>query len=241
MASYNKQKLMRIDEQILNLEYLYERELLRECELNKHTLLLSKGFRYRLDNLYKARQMLVKNMGVSATREMNYKMTLAERQTSYDDAIAELDRLKTQQINATAEMLFHQTDYYKQQYTEINKEIIKQEARIRNKKRALDNWVDKAGNVQTTERKLPVQMDAEEIANTIIKANEAYQKHVDVLKINEKPENNATLDLLMNPANTTPTSNKIYSGTGVEINNDEEEIVEENPFLLNDLTKGETK
>jgi hypothetical protein len=227
MASYNKQKLMRMDEQILNLEYLYERELLREKELSKHTLLLSRGFRFRLENLYKARQVFVKATGSKVTNEMNYAMTLAERQEAYDDACDELEHLRESHEKAAALVLIQKSDVASNNYLDLGREIIKQEARVRNKRRALDNWINKQGMLATQEKKLARSFDAEEEATAINERSEymeqqnntskedpkeKYNKYITNLQHQDKVENNATLDLLMRPEET-------------------EEVVEINPFL----------
>lgn len=203
MASINRQKLMRIDEQILNLEYLYQRELLREAELGKRNLLLSKGFKYRLDSLYKARTTLIKATGMNASKELNYTLVLAERKAAVDEAEQELEVLKQQQVNAGANALLHRSEYYVNEMKDLNKEIIRQEARIRNKKRALNNWIDKAGNVTTNERKISANYNAEEIAVDVNSAAEKFEQHMHSLHVADKfaikPENNATIDLLTRP------------------------------------------
>ena len=79
MAISDRVKLMRMDEDILNLEYLYTRELMREQELNKKNLLMSRGFKYRLDNLKRARNKLKQAISHAPTKRMNYAATLAEK------------------------------------------------------------------------------------------------------------------------------------------------------------------
>lgn len=128
--------------QIEEVEYLYNRETMRERELNKHTLLLSRGYKYRLDKLYAARSALRKLVGRAPTKEMNFARILREREIALEDAKEDLQKLTLEHTSKGVEMLLHNQDPHKLlDFTLLSKEIITQKNRVRGRQRSLDSWI----------------------------------------------------------------------------------------------------
>lgn len=134
-------KLMRLDAEILELRYLHERELMRESELNKHTLLASRGFKYRIENLLRARALYAKSVKLAPLKSMTFAMELANRKNEVEVAVEELGRLKQTIASMGAALMAAPSENSLYEFNELKKELKAQELRIRNKERAVTNWL----------------------------------------------------------------------------------------------------
>lgn len=222
MPISDRTRLTRIDEEILNLEYLYTRELMREQELNKKNLLLSHGFKYRLDNLKRARAKLCSYMVTAPTIKMNYTQTIADKKNEVVEAEEELDQLKKEYVQIMANVLVSKDDNTAQRAIDLAYEIKVQQRRIKTKEDAVMRFITRGSLVQ--ERKVTPQQarsynpekdkELSDYAYTLppgydeqprLASNEAKEvKTVESvlgrnLNWDKKAENNATLDLITPP------------------------------------------
>lgn len=141
MALTDQKRLIKLDEQIIDLEYLFTRELMREEELNKHTLLLSRGLKHRIDKLRSARAMLRKKISKAPTYSASYHAVLAERKEELRVHEDELSRLKKDYETAMARMLFDKSEENATEVIELSRAIKSQKTRTLNKERAVQNWM----------------------------------------------------------------------------------------------------
>ena len=143
MAISNLQKLMRIDEELMDLEYLYTRELMREKEINKTTFLASRGFKYRIDNLRAVRARLRSIMVQAPTKKMNFIKTLADKRALVVEAEEELKVLQKQYAELMTRVLVTRDDSLAQQAIDLAYEIKVQQRRIKVKENAVDRCLER--------------------------------------------------------------------------------------------------
>lgn len=207
------QKLMQLDREILDLRYLYERERIREIDIGKNNILMSRHIKTKLDRLVHARNNYARIVEMKPSRRNTYKIELAVRRAKLTDAIEELNRL-TEQYRALGAILLVQPDEYKiREFKDLGKEIVTQKRRVGASQKAFDNWVAK-DQLATPINDLPMNYNAEKdfisydepldkVSEQEIKPE--YQRTAaDILGkdpnwLPEKAVNNATLELLSNP------------------------------------------
>jgi hypothetical protein len=249
-VSRDMQRLMQLDAKILDLEYLYTRELMREQELGKTTLLMSRVFKNRIVLIQRARTKLAQAMQNNPNRRKTYQMELTIRKDELDEAREELDKLEKQIGALGLQGGLSGSEYEASEMRRLSREIPVQKRRIASKLRAYENWAKKDSMVpvRQTRSRIPKGYDAEEDAKAIhgdmpydpeiLKGINKTLTPKDILGKNpnwDKPENNATLDLLSSqPIYNSDEKKELYTGTGQLI---EEELAEENPFLLQEKHK----
>lgn len=154
MANSYKTRLARIDEQIIDIQYLYQRELDREAELcpERRSLLASRGFKYRLDNLYKQRAAARKFIGTAPTKAMNYATELSRRNTEYADACAELEKRTQLYKDRLAAVMLVGMDIDSQlELKGMSRAIGAARSIVSSKNRAVDNWLSKGATAENAQ------------------------------------------------------------------------------------------
>jgi wyosine [tRNA(Phe)-imidazoG37] synthetase (radical SAM superfamily) len=199
MNMVDVKRLAKMDEQIMELEYLYTREVMREKELNKRNLLVSNGYKYRIDNLRRARARLKASIVSAPTKRMLFSITLAEKKAKVEEATQELEYLKKSYQNLMAQVMLTKDDNIAQQALDLASEIKKQQARINGYERAVFAFCehgDKQVSKQLNSRKYK-NHDAELDASQIL-AEEPKTEYRTIESIlgndpnwNLKAENNA--------------------------------------------------
>lgn len=223
----DKQRLMQLDAKILDLRYLEERERMREATLGKTTLLMSRVFKNRIVTLERARNQLAKQIANNPNQRATYQMELSNRKQELDDAREELDRLEKEIAALAPTAIGNSNNAVAEEMQRLAHEIPIQKRRIASKLRVYENWAAKEDKVPLRKvyNKLSKSHDAEEDAIKILNPTQLTAE--DILGNNpnwKKPENNATIDLISNPATSQSENDKDNS----------EAIVEENPFKLNE-------
>jgi hypothetical protein len=151
MALTDAQRLARIDEEILDLEYLYTRELMREKELNKRNLLASNGFKYRIENLRRARAKFRLAMKQAPTKRMNYATTLAEKKNKLIEAEEELEYMNKQYKDLMVKVLLTRDDTLAHEAMDLASELKSQRMRVISHDRAVKQFIERGFLVQERE------------------------------------------------------------------------------------------
>lgn len=237
IVTRDMQRIMKIDAEILEMQYLYVRELERERELNKHTLLLSRGFKNRIDVMRRSRNHLMKLMKDKPSQTKTYNLELTKRKEELEDAYTDMRGLEKDLKNKSIELLVHYSDEKAAEFRDVSSEIKKQRTRISNKERALENWAKKSELVpeRQTRNRLPKEYDVNKdidaiygqlpIDATIEQAAKNYQNPLEHTEgWNRKVVNNASIDLLTRPEEKKFIPQKT-----------EEELAQENPWLNHNL------
>jgi hypothetical protein len=206
MAISDITRLARIDEQLLELEYLYTRELMREKELNKKNLLTSNGFKYRIDNLRRARQKLKQAMVQAPTKRMNYSYILASKKNKVIEAEAELEYIEGKYVEVMAKLMINKDDNTAQEALDLAAEIKVQQRRIKKYEDAVTRFIEHGSLLQ--ERKVhsreALNYNPEKDAKRILQESKNSKPTIESILGNDPnwnlsgkpPENNAG-DLLM--------------------------------------------
>jgi len=139
-------QLARIDAEIMELRSLLEYQLQKEASEGKRTLLVSKGIRYRIKNLETKRGALQRRYRSAPSMQMTYAVELANRENALRVEEEELARVK----QSLDDLLLRQTIQslnedvnLTSEIRAISKDIEGQRTRVRNKERALVNWIAK--------------------------------------------------------------------------------------------------
>jgi len=142
-------KIAELDAQILTSRLLLEYQLDKEEREGKHTLLVSRGMKYRIENLERKRNALQRIVQSAPSRNMTYKMELAQRERNLEieqKRLAELQEELAARL-ASVPALGSLVDVSRMVETVSMKlllsEIKGQKQRVRNKERALANWAEK--------------------------------------------------------------------------------------------------
>jgi hypothetical protein len=159
-------RLLRLDERIVDLEYLYQRELMREQELNKRTLLMSRGFKYRIENLRKAREKLRKSMSRAPSQEMRSMMILAEKKHALEEAQKELEYLKNGYKNLMTQVMVTKDDYIAQQALDMASEVRKQQSRVSGYELSVTRYLERSSTKETPRARHNPERDAKQILNS---------------------------------------------------------------------------
>lgn len=241
-----QKRLVAMDAQILELKYLYEREVQREIVLDKHTLLLSRGFKYRIEKLERARRILAASMETRFSKEATYQVELAIRKNNLLEEEEELERLRKEITRLATEMVTNPTEQLIYEFKELTREIPRQNMRIRNKKRALNNWlladscrisnestrVSKAYNAEKDADKIHGALGNNDIVATAIAHREEVAKYENPLEADPrwetKPSNKETqipFNLLDNPIEDASGTSLEFKQT-VILSTDSDEVAE---------------
>lgn len=154
MAISDAKRLARIDGEILDLEYLYTREIMREQEIGKKNLLVSNGYKYRLENLKRARARLREQIVQAPTKKMNYAILLAERKEKLSEAETELEYMNKQYTELMTKVLVTRDDALAQDALSLAEEIKKQRMRVVAFDRAVTQFIERSFiKTQRTPRK----------------------------------------------------------------------------------------
>lgn len=142
----DQQRLVNMDTYIQELNYLYERELQHELDVNKRNLLLSKGIKYRLEKARRARKLLNDSISNKLTRKNTFAIELAQRKLDVEEAEIELATLSRDMVTKLGELMALKAlnidcSGIECEYNQLIREIPRQKTRIRNKERALQNWL----------------------------------------------------------------------------------------------------
>src|SRR5271156_27888 len=142
-----------LDGKILELGLLLQYQLDKEAREGKYTLLISRGMRYNLEKLEKRRSALREKLRSAPNKQMTYKTELAKREQELVAARKEL---------ADSQDILGSKIAYKSTLTgmvsiemvladisdrELLSDIRSQKTRVRNKERALANWIAKEKDV----------------------------------------------------------------------------------------------
>lgn len=134
---------MKIDLEISDLKYLYERELRTEALEDKHMFLYSRAILNRMDNMIKARNMLALSMRSAKNTKQTYYLELQYRKEAVEAAQRDLAEVNTQYEEAVQAMVVSQSENNKAQMLMYQREIPRQQRRIRDKERAVQNWLER--------------------------------------------------------------------------------------------------
>lgn len=211
--SRDQQRLIKMDVEILELRYLYEREVMKEIELNKHNLLLSRGFKHRLDKTVKARAILANSMKDRMSSKASFAITYAERKLAMDEAQMQVDQImktlanKFQDIK-TASALKFDTSLMQYELKVLTKDLNGARTVLRNKERALVNW-EASGELHArmqSHDKIPKDYEVEKDVDAIY-GSMPNNEIMNLIKMRAegidlsapKAVNTTTLDMLMRP------------------------------------------
>lgn len=154
MANSFKTRLAQIDEQILDVQYIYQRELDREAEFEpeRRHLLASRGFKYRLDKLYAQRAALRKNMCNAPTKAMNYAMEFSNRKSALENAREHLaDASKKYEAKLQQIVVLGLAIDSELELKCLRREIGAMRSLVSAKERAMNNWIDKASRSENVQ------------------------------------------------------------------------------------------
>lgn len=147
----DQQRLMKIDGEIMELKYLYEREVAEEIRTDKSMFLCSRGIRHRLDKMIKARNLLCANMKGAMNSSHTFTLELAVRKEAVRETEDDLARLHVE-INDAATLLAtlklggtdsKHADNAAFHYKSLCRELPVAERRVRDKERAVNNWLER--------------------------------------------------------------------------------------------------
>ena len=146
MANSYKTRIAAIDAQIIDVQYLYQRELDREAEFTptQRHLLASRGFKYRLDNLYAQRRVLRQFVSTAPTRAENYAVEMSRRNTEYLEACDDLERTKKVYTDTLTRTVVSGLSIDAELELKcLRREIGAKKSIVASKNRAVDNWTKK--------------------------------------------------------------------------------------------------
>lgn len=219
--SRDQQRIVKMDVAIMELRYLYERELQHEIMVDKHQLLMSRGIKYRIDKLVSARAQLQSSMKSRMTKSNTYAVELAQRKEAVDNAQKQVDEIisklasKLHELQQMEAVGVKPTEAQVYEYKYLIRDLPKARMTLVNKERALTNWLvdGQIHALRMSKDKLPKQYNPEEDAvafygpapdDEIAQAALAHSSF-DITQVpdyNKKPENSATLELLEQFENT---------------------------------------
>lgn len=150
----NYARVQKLDEEILDLEYMYQRELAREREVGKTMFLMSRGFKYRLDKLREARKLLRQAISNAPTIRANYIKILSERNAAVQDARDELGSLEVQLKDLMVSALMQATDEKVADIAILQSAIKSQKMFILHKENAVNNWIKRESLTQARKSKI---------------------------------------------------------------------------------------
>lgn len=209
----------RLDLQILEYRMLLETQLAKEYEEDRHTLLLSRGIKYRLENLERKRYALQRKYTRAPDKIITYRTEMLKREKELDTEQQrlqkyqeELTALQTDQVTTLAvgnfSMAHTKSVLLKDKYNQIRG----QKTRVRNKERALENWIAKEAyidkvleneikfattefNIRTKEQldgEKPLEVEKQETKNTDVNKTTLAQD----INWNKPAFDNSILDML---------------------------------------------
>lgn len=145
MTARDRAKLLKIDTELLDLEYEIDTAREIEAATGKTTLLVSKTLQYKYDRLLKMRSNLERSVSNRLSRQETYSITLTDRKRACEIAAKEVTDILTQLTNLTANAAFT-NDVAKYQSTASDLRMALRSAKtiLVNKERALDNWLAKS-------------------------------------------------------------------------------------------------
>lgn len=211
--SKEQARLMKLDAEILDLRYLYERERMREIDMGKRTLLLSHAFKNRLDAAIRARNRFAGAMKIKLTQRTSFAIVSVQKKEEYENAVKELEILNSNMRNIAAGLLINPGNPDEEfKFKEICHEISIQKRRVVMRERSYMNWLKKDQYLPIHKYKIPeveeenIDTEKELVENELLTENHNYasQKTVEDILGNDpnwtrKAENNATIDLLTRP------------------------------------------
>lgn len=171
----DQQRIIKMDTEIMELRMLYEREVQHEIMTEKHTLLLSRGIKNRIDKLTRARNLLNNaakervSKGASFAIEMvQRKEAVANAQADYDYTVSSL-AAKLEELKQLSLLNIEPSEELDYQVKYLTREIPKSATVLRNKERALQNWVinGEVHALRKSRDKLPRGYSPEEDADKI--------------------------------------------------------------------------
>lgn len=221
----DQQRLFKIDAEIIDLRYLYEREKMREIEIGKSTLLMSRVFRNRLDAAVRVRTKLAKAMKDNPTQRKTYEIELQRRLEARETAYDEMNRLSGQLRELTNTLTMLPNDAYTlSEFNRLAHEVPIQKRRIAACERSYNSWAGKTAPKATMpqlDNKLPKNYDVQEDITKLYGTMPMDQEIVDAINKNKTPEdilgsnpnwskkieNNASSDLLAQFADSEQEDN----------------------------------
>jgi hypothetical protein len=207
------QRLLKIDRELVEIELLIDKHLEQEKELNKGTLLVSKAYKYKYDRLFRMRTNLQRNMTVRLSRQETYVAELVERKQAVIDAKEKRDGYARDLAQLCATQSINTNEQFKDKYKTLTSIIRSQEIVIRNKQRAVDNWLEKDINTlparkfykpRQSKNQTAINLNSSAVIEEFEPENIGQIDPMSQLKNdpnwNKSPlENNATIDLLTRP------------------------------------------
>jgi len=180
MPISNKTRLAKLDGQILDLQYLYQRELDREATLPSKTLLASKGFKYRLDNLYKQRDTLRAFTRNAPSLAQTYAEELSRRNTELDLAEAAYKASEKRYTNKLNEIIMQGITLDNELELKcLHRDMGAARSLFRTKERSVNNWIVKGASTNRAMNR--AILSPENLGNPIIprKARAKAPTHVE--------------------------------------------------------------
>src|SRR5216684_1320382 len=87
-------RVAELDAQILESKMLLEYQLAKESSDGKHLLLVSRGMRYRIENLERKRNALRRKQQSAPSKNLTYKIELSKREFELDTEQKRLEGLQ---------------------------------------------------------------------------------------------------------------------------------------------------
>lgn len=202
-----------MDAEILDLRYLYEREKMREIDLGKTTLLMSRAFRNRIDVLVRARNRLAEVVKTKPTQKRTYQIVLNQKKDDLDDAVLNLEQIDRELKNIATAMLVAPTDEQLQyRFKELSHNLTAQKRRVSAKERAYVDWCKKSEFVPNaiTRLKMPAdynpETDAQEIVRTDLTVEDILGRNENWNTSMKDAVNKTSIDMISNPTSESSIS-----------------------------------
>lgn len=143
----DQQRIIKMDTEIMELRMLYEREIQHEIMTEKHTLLLSRGIKNRIDKLVRARSVLNNAAKERTSKGASFAIEMAQRREAVENAKKDYDytvnslAAKIDELKQLVALKIEPSEELNYQVKYLTREIPKSATVLRNKERALQNWV----------------------------------------------------------------------------------------------------
>lgn len=139
----------------------YERERQHELLINKHTLLLSRGIKYKLDACMKARTSLARLVKNAPTARKTHLEELSNRKLKVEDAVEELKELEKHLYGCAADVIRQNDQENQLRYKEAEYEVRRQKIRIAAFERSVISYAKRGEVIPQRMTRARVEADKE--------------------------------------------------------------------------------
>jgi hypothetical protein len=198
MTGQDTRRILKIDEQLLELEDEIKQALEFEKNGNRTFFLASKTLRTKYEQLYKRRNNLMRSVHDKVTRQQTYDLILQERKKAALKAEREVVDIKIKIEQLGARVLLNPTAELVEEFKDYKRLLASKKLVLLNKERAVINWLDKDSSELPIKRSTTMRSNygkfKEELKERII-AQDIHKTPQDLLETrpnwNLKAENNA--------------------------------------------------